>query len=126
MKVCLFAIPDAVSFPARPVHRQVVAPAWVYALLERAWNSQRGNSKGAAPMAQKLFIGGLAFSTSTERLREVFTAAGQVESAAVVTDRDAGRSPGSGFGEMATSEAADPATAQLNGTDLGGGQLRAA
>ena len=27
-------------------------------------------------MAQKLFIGGLAFSTSTERLREVFTAAG--------------------------------------------------
>src|SRR5207245_3084866 len=57
-------------------------------------NSQRGNSKGAAPMAQKLFIGGLAFSTSTERLREVFTAAGQVESAAVVTDRDTGRSRG--------------------------------
>src|SRR5947209_3908939 len=43
-------------------------------------------------MAQKLFIGGLAFSTSTERLREVFAAAGQVESAAVVTDRDTGRS----------------------------------
>jgi hypothetical protein len=36
-------------------------------------------------MAQKLFIGGLSFSTSTERLRETFAQAGQVESAAVVT-----------------------------------------
>jgi hypothetical protein len=43
-------------------------------------------------MGQKLFIGGLAFSTSTERLREVFAAAGQVESAAVVTGRETGRS----------------------------------
>ena len=38
-------------------------------------------------MAQKLFIGGLSFSTSDERLRELFAAAGTVESAAVVTDR---------------------------------------
>ena len=41
-------------------------------------------------MGQKLFIGGLAFSTSPERLREAFAAAGQVESAAVVTDRETG------------------------------------
>jgi hypothetical protein len=41
-------------------------------------------------MGQKLFIGGLAFSTGTERLREAFEAAGQVESAAVVTDRETG------------------------------------
>ena len=40
-------------------------------------------------MAQKLFIGGLSFSTSNERLREVFTQAGSVESATVVTDRQA-------------------------------------
>ena len=75
-------------------------------------------------MAQKLFIGGLAFSTSTERLREVFGAAGQVESAAVVTDRDTGHSRGFGFVEMATAEEADQAIAQFNGKDLDGRQLR--
>ena len=75
-------------------------------------------------MAQKLFIGGLAFSTSTDRLREVFAAAGQVESAAVVTDRDTGRSRGFGFVEMATVEEADRAIAQFNGKDLDGRQLR--
>ena len=71
-------------------------------------------------MAQKLFIGGLAFSTSTERLREVFTAAGQVESAAVVTDRDTGRSRGFGFVEMATPEDAEQAISKLNGTSVDG------
>ena len=75
-------------------------------------------------MAQKLFIGGLSFSTSTERLREAFAAAGQVESAAVVTDRDTGRSRGFGFVEMATAEEADKAIAQFNGKDLDGRQLR--
>jgi RNA recognition motif-containing protein len=75
-------------------------------------------------MAQKLFVGGLAFSTSTERLREVFTAAGQVESAAVVTDRDTGRSRGFGFVEMATAEEADKAIQQFNGKDLDGRQLK--
>jgi RNA recognition motif-containing protein len=75
-------------------------------------------------MAQKLFIGGLAFSTSTERLREVFAAAGQVESAAVVTDRETGRSRGFGFVEMSTAEEADQAIAQFNGKDVDGRQLR--
>jgi cold-inducible RNA-binding protein len=75
-------------------------------------------------MAQKLFIGGLPFSTSTDRLREVFAAVGQVESAAVVMDRDTGRSRGFGFVEMATMEEADRAIAQLNGTDLDGRQLK--
>jgi cold-inducible RNA-binding protein len=75
-------------------------------------------------MAQKLFIGGLPFSTSTERLREVFAAVGRVESAAVVMDRDTGRSRGFGFVEMATTEEADRAISQLNGSDLDGRQLK--
>ena len=75
-------------------------------------------------MAQKLFIGGLAFATSTERLREVFAAAGHVESAAVVTDRDTGRSRGFGFVEMATAEEATQAVSQLNGRELDGRQLK--
>jgi len=74
-------------------------------------------------MAQKLFIGGLAFSTSTERLREVFATAGQVESAAVVTDRDTGHSRGFGFVEMSTAEEAQKAISALNGTQMDGRPL---
>jgi len=75
-------------------------------------------------MAQKLFIGGLAFSTSNERLREVFTQAGAVESATVVTDRETGRSRGFGFVEMATAEEANAAVKKFNGQELDGRTLK--
>ena len=75
-------------------------------------------------MAQKLFIGGLAFSTSNERLREVFAQAGSVESAAVVMDRDTGRSRGFGFVEMATADEADAAVKKFNGQELDGRTLK--
>jgi RNA recognition motif-containing protein len=71
-------------------------------------------------MAVKLFVGGLSFSTSTDRLREAFAACGTVESASVVTDRDTGRSRGFGFVEMATPEEAEAAISKLNGTSLDG------
>jgi RNA recognition motif-containing protein len=71
-------------------------------------------------MAVKLFVGGLSFSTSTDRLRETFASAGSVESATVVTDRDTGRSRGFGFVEMATPEDAEQAISKLNGTSLDG------
>src|SRR3972149_10757315 len=71
-------------------------------------------------MAVKLFVGGLSFSTSNERLREAFAACGTVESASVVTDRDTGRSRGFGFVEMATPEGAEQAISKLNGTSLDG------
>ena len=75
-------------------------------------------------MAQKLFIGGLSFSTSNERLREVFTQAGAVESATVVTDRETGRSRGFGFVEMATAEEAESAVKKFNGQELDGRTLK--
>ena len=74
-------------------------------------------------MAQKLFIGGLSFSTSNERLREVFAQAGVVESAQVVTDRETGRSRGFGFVEMATAEDAEAAVKKLNGQEVDGRTL---
>ena len=75
-------------------------------------------------MAHKLFVGGLPFSTSEERLREVFAQAGKVESAVVVTDRGTGRSRGFGFVEMSTSEEADQAVSKFNGKDLDGRLLK--
>jgi cold-inducible RNA-binding protein len=75
-------------------------------------------------MAQKLFIGGLSFSTSDERLRELFATAGTVESAAVVTDRDTGRSRGFGFVEMSTAEEAAEAVKKFNGQEVDGRTLK--
>ena len=75
-------------------------------------------------MAQKLFIGGLSFSTSSDRLRETFAQAGEVASAAVIMDRDTGRSRGFGFVEMVTSEGADQAIAKFHGKEVDGRQLR--
>jgi RNA recognition motif-containing protein len=75
-------------------------------------------------MAHKLFIGGLSFSTSTERLRELFNQVEGVESVAVVTDRETGRSRGFGFVEMSTAEAAEAAVRRFNGQELDGRQLK--
>jgi RNA recognition motif-containing protein len=75
-------------------------------------------------MAHKLFVGGLAFSTSSERLREVFAAVGTVESSSVVTDRSTGQSRGFGFVEMATAEDAQKAVSKLNGQEVDGRQIR--
>ena len=69
-------------------------------------------------MAQKLFIGGLSFSTPTERLRELFAQIDGVQSVTIVTDRDTGQSRGFGFVEVETTEAANRAVAKLNGVQL--------
>jgi RNA recognition motif-containing protein len=75
-------------------------------------------------MAHKLFIGGLAFSTSNERLREVFAQAGAVESATVVTDRETGQPRGFGFVEMASAEEAAEAVKKFNGQQVDGRVLK--
>lgn len=74
-------------------------------------------------MGQKVFIGGLPFSTSTEELGELFNQVAGVESVAVVTDRDTGRSRGFAFVEMSTREAAEEAVRKFHGSTLGGRTL---
>jgi RNA recognition motif-containing protein len=75
-------------------------------------------------MAQKLFIGSLSFSTTSEGLREFFTQCGNVTSATVITDQFSGRSRGFGFVEMSTPEEAQAAVQRLNGKDLDGRQIK--
>jgi RNA recognition motif-containing protein len=74
-------------------------------------------------MASKLYIGGLAYSTTSDGLREFFTQCGNVLSATVITDRFSGQSRGFGFVEMATSEEAQTAISQLNGRELDGRRI---
>lgn len=75
-------------------------------------------------MAQKLFIGGIAFTTTSEGLGEFFGQSGTVLSANVITDQFSGQSRGFGFVEMSTAEEAERAVAQLNGRELDGRTLR--
>ena len=74
-------------------------------------------------MSMKLYVGNLAFSTSSEDLQQLFSQAGTVESATVVEDRDTGRSRGFGFVEMSSKEEGNAAIQKFNGQDLGGRAL---
>src|SRR5262245_822551 len=75
-------------------------------------------------MSQKLFVGGLPFSTSTTELSQLFNQVAGVASVEVITHRDTGRSRGFAFVQMATSEAADEAVRKFNGYQLGGRKLK--
>jgi len=71
----------------------------------------------------KLYVGNLAFQTTSQELQEMFAQAGTVESASVVEDRDTGRSRGFGFVEMSTKEEGAAAIAQFNGKEVNGRAL---
>jgi RNA recognition motif-containing protein len=75
-------------------------------------------------MANKLFVGGLPYSTTDEELKEAFMQAGNVTSANVIMDKMTGRSKGFGFVEMATDEEAQAAIAMWNGQELGGRRIK--
>ena len=75
-------------------------------------------------MSTKLYVGNLAFQTTSEELQSLFAQAGTVESASVVEDRMTGRSRGFAFVEMATKEEAAAAIDQFNGKEVGGRALK--
>src|SRR5438552_17440754 len=75
-------------------------------------------------MSTKLYVGNLAFQTTSEELQALFAQAGTVESASVVEDRMTGRSRGFAFVEMATKEEATAASDQFNGKEVGGRALK--
>jgi RNA recognition motif-containing protein len=74
-------------------------------------------------MTTKLYVGNLPWSTTEEELRQMFTEMGAVESVALITDRETGRSRGFGFVEL-DDEGAQKAISELNGKDMGGRALR--
>ena len=74
-------------------------------------------------MSTKLYVGNLAFTTSSEEIQSLFAQAGTVESVSLIEDRETGRSRGFGFVEMSTKEEGAAAISQFNGKDLGGRAL---
>ena len=71
---------------------------------------------------KKIYVGNLSWDTNESDLRKLFEASGTVHSAALVMDRDTGRSRGFGFVEMDDSDA-DRAIAKLHGREVGGRNL---
>src|ERR1700729_2492962 len=74
-------------------------------------------------MAQKLYVGNLAFSMTSEELGRIFGEHGTVLSAKVITERETGRSRGFGFVEYDNRTAGEAAIRELNGKNVGGRPL---
>ena len=75
-------------------------------------------------MSTKLYVGNLAFQTTSQELQQLFGQAGTVQSASVVEDRDTGRSRGFGFVEMSSQDEATSAIEQFNGKEVSGRALK--
>jgi len=71
----------------------------------------------------KLYIGNLSYEVTNDKLGELFAQVGNVVSAAVITDRDSGRSKGFGFVEMSNEEEAKKAIETFNEKDFEGRKL---
>jgi len=74
-------------------------------------------------MATKLYIGSLPFATTQDELSAMFSQAGTVSSATIITDKMTGRSRGFGFVEMSTDEEAQKAIEMFNGHEMEGRKL---
>jgi RNA recognition motif-containing protein len=70
-----------------------------------------------------IYVGNLPFRSTTDDLERMFGEYGSVDSAAIITDRDTGRSRGFGFVEMGNDQEAQKAIDELNGFEMDGRPL---
>jgi RNA recognition motif-containing protein len=71
----------------------------------------------------KLYVGNLPYNTTEDDLRNLFSQYGGVDSVAVITDRETGRSKGFGFVEFGNDAEARSAIQALSGQEYGGRAL---
>jgi len=72
----------------------------------------------------KLYVGNLPDNMTEEALSTMFTEAGPVASAKIITDRYTGQPRGFGFVEMETKTDGQRAISMLNGKDVDGRTLK--
>jgi RNA recognition motif-containing protein len=70
-----------------------------------------------------IYVGNLPFNATAQDLETLFGEYGTVESAAIINDRETGRSRGFGFVEMPNDEGAK-AISELDGHDYDGRALK--
>jgi cold-inducible RNA-binding protein len=68
----------------------------------------------------KLYVGNLSYTTTQDTLHNEFSAHGQVEEVAVITDRETGRARGFAFVAMNNDQEARAAIDALNGAEVDG------
>ncbi len=73
-------------------------------------------------MTKKVYVGNLSFNATEDQVRDLFAEYGDVQSIAMINDRDTGRFRGFAFVEMEDS-AANAAIKALNGTEIDGREL---
>lgn len=71
----------------------------------------------------KLFVGSLDFSVTSDELRQAFEQFGAITDAVVVIDKFTGRSRGFGFVTFETAEMAEAAARAMNDTELKGRKI---
>ena len=72
----------------------------------------------------KLYVGNLPYEATADELRQMFAAHGEVTDVHTPTDRETGRPRGFAFVEMASDEEARAAMQALDGSDLGGRNIK--
>jgi RNA recognition motif-containing protein len=72
----------------------------------------------------KLYVGNLPHQMTEEELKNLFTEAGEVVSAKIITDRMTGEPRGFGFVEMATKAEGQRAISMINGRNVEGRTLK--
>jgi RNA recognition motif-containing protein len=72
---------------------------------------------------KKVYVGNLDYAVTSDQLNELFSQAGKVVSANVITDKYSGRSKGFAFVEMSSEEETKKAIETLNGKDLQGRKM---
>ena len=75
-------------------------------------------------MGKNLYVGNLPYSTDENGLKELFSEAGEVTSANIITDKMSGRSKGFGFVEMGSDEEAAKAIELLNEKEIEGRNIK--
>lgn len=71
-----------------------------------------------------IFVGNLPFTATESDLRGLFAEYGGIDSVALITDRDTGRSRGFGFVELAADARAHDAIRDLDGYSLDGRTIK--
>jgi len=75
-------------------------------------------------MTNKLYVGGIAYATEEDTLKDEFAKAGNVQSVKIIMDRDTGKSKGFGFVEMETEDEAKAAIEMFHEKELDGRTIR--
>jgi len=73
-------------------------------------------------LSKKIYVGNLSFQATEDQVRDMFSEFGNIESIAMITDRETGRFRGFAFVEMEDS-AANAAIKALNGKQVDGREL---